>query len=467
MNLKIREKISSDVVLAEIIKNFDDEIYLVGGAVRDFLCGKSTHDRDLIVVNSSARDFSQKIAQFFDATFIPLDEINKIYRVVLKDKINYLDITEPVGESVEKDLLRRDLTINALAVNLKSLEILDVTGGISDLENKIIRAIDEKNFEDDPLRILRVFRFQAQTGFRIDDNTLNTVKKYLELISKPAVERINYEIMHLFSGEYSDVALKNMDEIGLLEKIFPIVNELKKVPPNTHHHLRLFEHSLETSRRIGEIYKNSSLEVKQHMEQVDFGGYSRFAHLKLAGFLHDIGKFSTWTIEQDTGRHRFLKHDDVGSKMVVQILKKLAFSNKQIDYISTMIKNHIYPSSLMCLPDVNDKIMMRYVRKMEDNSIDEIILAQADRLSARGPAVTEEMVNNNISSLNRLLNFYLKVKDTLEPLPKLLDGNDVMKILNIKPSPELGDIMDALHEAQINGDVLTREHAVDFIKNLK
>ena len=121
----------------------------------------------------------------------------------------------------------------------------------------------------------------------------------------------------------------------------------------------------------------------------------------------------------------------------------------------------------MCLPDVNDKIMMRYVRKMEDNSIDEIILAQADRLSARGPAVTEEMVNNNISSLNRLLNFYLKVKDTLEPLPKLLDGNDVMKILNIKPSPELGDIMDALHEAQINGDVLTREHAVDFIKNLK
>lgn len=328
MNLKITEKINSDEILQEILNNFDNDIYLVGGAVRDFLMGKYTNDRDLLVLDEDAREFSLKISEHFNATFVPLDEVNKIYRIVLPDKINYLDITNPLENSLEKDLKRRDLTINAIAVNIRTAEIVDVTDGCVDLENKIIKLISEKNFYDDPLRLLRVFRFQAQTGFDIDAATFSTVEKFRDLITKPAVERINYEIMHLFSGKFSSEALIKMDEAGLLEKIFPIINELKQVTPNSHHHLRLFEHCLETSRRIGEIYDTSSNEVKEHLERIDFGGYSRLAHLKLAGFLHDIGKFSTWTIEEDTGRHRFIKHDDVGAKMVCGILKKLAFSNK-------------------------------------------------------------------------------------------------------------------------------------------
>ena len=370
-----------------------------------------------------------------------------------------------MGEMAEKESLLNKIN-NAYVIKPYYNYYTNAQNSKKDLENKIIKAICEKNFEDDPLRLLRVFRFQAQTGFCIDPETFAAVEKYRDLISEPAVERINYEMMHLFAGSFSSEALIKMDEAGLLEKIFPIVNELKQVTPNTHHHLRLFEHCLETSKRIGEIYKTSSDEVKEHLERVDFGGYSRLAHLKLAGFLHDIGKFSTWAIEEDTGRHRFIKHDDVGAKMVCGILKKLAFSNKQIEYISSMIKNHIYPSSVMCSPVINDKVMMRYVRKMDTNSIDAIILAQADRLSARGSAVTDEMVEKNLSSLNRLLKFYLDVRDTLEPLPKLLDGNDVMRILDIKPSKKLGEIMTALHEAQINGDVLTVEHAVDFVKSL-
>ena len=190
------------------------------------------------------------------------------------------------------------------------------------------------------------------------------------------------------------------------------------------------------------------------------------AHLKLAGFMHDIGKFSTWTIEEG-GRHRFIKHDDVGAKMSVKFLKDLHFSNKQIEYISTMIKNHIYPSSVMSAPEISDKIMMRYIRKMENNSIDCIILAMADRLSARGPEITDEIVENNINSLYRLLNYYLSVKDTLKPLPKLLDGNDIMKILNITPSAKLGEVLNALHEAQLSGNVTNKEHAIEFIKSIK
>ena len=464
MNSKIIEKIKSDEILSKIIDKFDNEIYLVGGTVRDFYMGLESTDRDIIVMDEDARDFALKLSELFQATFVPLDEENKIYRIVLPDKINYIDVTNPVGDSIEKDLMRRDLTINAIAVNIRTGELIDISGGVTDIMNKCINYVNELNFVDDPLRLLRVYRFQALYGFQLASETINAVCKYSDLIHKPAVERINYELLKLFGGEYAHIALENMNKTWILEEIFPFVKELKQVPPNSHHHLDLFHHSIETVKQVQILYNEAPDEVKEHLRRIDFGGFSRLAHLKLAAFMHDIGKFSTWTIEE--GKHRFIKHDDVGSKMSVKILKDLHFSNKQIDYISSMIKYHIYPSHVMTSPQITEKIMMRYVRKMDTNSIDAIILAQADRLSARGPEITDQIVERNITSLNMLLRFYLEARETLKPLPKLLSGNDVMQILNIKPSKRLGEIMDALHEAQISGDVITKEHAIEFVKNM-
>lgn len=464
MNSKIIEKIKSDEILSKIIDKFDNEIYLVGGTVRDFYMGLESTDRDIIVMDQEAREFALKLSELFQATFVPLDEENKIYRIVLPDKINYIDVTNPVGDSIEKDLMRRDLTINAIAVNIRTGELIDISGGVTDIMNKCINYVNELNFVDDPLRLLRVYRFQALYGFQLAPETINAVCKYSDLIHKPAVERINYELLKLFGGNYAHIALENMNKTWILEEIFPFVKELKQVPPNSHHHLDLFHHSIETVKQVQILYNKAPDEVKEHLSKIDFGGFSRLAHLKLAAFMHDIGKFSTWTVEE--GKHRFIKHDDVGSKMSVKILKDLHFSNKQIDYISSMIKYHIYPSHVMTSPQITEKIMMRYVRKMDTNSIDVIILAQADRLSARGPEITDQIVERNITSLNMLLRFYLEARETLKPLPKLLSGNDVMQILNIKPSKRLGEIMDALHEAQISGDVITKEHAIEFVKNM-
>ena len=463
MNSKITEKIKSDDILVKIVNSFNNKLYLVGGAVRDFFMDIETTDRDIIVMDEDAREFALKVSELFNAVFVPLDEENKIYRLVLPDKINYIDVTNPVGGTIEKDLMRRDLTINSIAVDLRNGEVIDISGGITDIRNKCLNYVNEHNFVDDPLRLLRVYRFQSLLGFELAPETINAVCKYANLIHIPAVERVNYEIIKLFGGKFADKALENMNKTWLLEEIFPFVKELKQVPPNSHHHLDLFHHSIETVKQIQILYDNAPDEVREHLQRVDFGGLPRLAYLKLAGFMHDMGKFSTWTIEE--GKHRFIKHDDVGSKLSVKFLKNLHFSNKQIDYISSMIKYHIYPSHVMSSAQITEKIMMRYVRKMDSNSIDAIILAQADRLSARGPEITDEIVERNISSLNMLLKFYLEVKDSLQPLPKLLDGNEVMEILGIQPSPRLGKIMEALHEAQISGDVLTREHAVDFVKN--
>lgn len=488
-----------------ILKNIH-EGYLVGGSIRDFLMGKEVNDiKDRDITIKGAEKFAKKLAEQFDATFITLDNENKIYRLVLKDKENYLDIAEMCGNTIEEDLMRRDFTINAIAYDLKEEKFIDITGGIKDIKNKVIRGIKEENFIDDPLRILRAFRFSAVTGFKIDNDLMDILIKHKELILKPAKERIHDEIMKLFGGrgkynwgkynggkyngakynedEYNGTAkvLLEMLDSGILEIVFPCVKEIKKIPSNSHHHLDLIHHVIETVKQIELQYESSEGEVLEHLNKVDFGGYPRINHLKLAGFLHDIGKPSTWTIEKDgeciwkysdmmdypndkNYRHRFIKHDLIGAKMVAPILKELKFSNKQIEYISEMIRQHIYPSSVISAPNADKKIMMRYIRKMGENVIDNIILAKADRMSAQGPAVTKEMTENNINGLNKLLDFYLEVKPTLKPLPKLLDGREIMQILKINQSPILGKIITELHEAQLNEEVNSKEEAIEFIK---
>lgn len=450
--------LSDDKVL-ELLKNYDEDIYLVGGAVRDYLLGKTTCDKDILVNN--AESFAKEFARKNNATFITLDSENKIYRVVLRDKINYLDITEPIEGSLKKDLRRRDFTINAIAINLKTKEIIDINNGQEDIKNRVIRSISEDNLVDDPLRILRAFRFSATLGFEIEQGTLEQIKRHKDLILNPAKERVNYEILKLFQGEYTPQVLLMASDI--IELLYPVFTDVKKVPKNTHHHLGLYEHSVETVNQIQQIYNTCSDEVKEHMNKVDFGGFSRLAHLKFAGFFHDIGKFSTWTIEGD--RHRFIKHDDVGSKMAKEILKQNKFSKKQIEYITSMIKNHIYPSQVVSAENINDKIYMRYIRKMEDNVIDNIILAQADRLSARGSAITDDIVKDNIDRLNKLLEFYIMIKPKLKPIPKLLTGQEIMEIKNIPQSPKLGEIISALKNEQLEGNILTKAEAVEFVKN--
>ena len=450
-----------DKILAKI-KTLKTPCYLVGGSIRDFLMYKIySHDKDIAVLG--AENSAKKLAVEFDATFIVLDEINKIFRVVLKDKINYIDVSEIVGKSIEEDLTRRDFTINAIAYDILNEKIIDVTGGLEDIKKRRLNLIKEENLIEDPLRILRAFRFYALNGFEMTHDLKKCLIKHRDLVLSPAKERINYELMKLFGGKYAVKSLLLMDELQILELIFPFVKEFKKVPPNAHHHLNLFMHTIETVNYIQKFYEKANDEEKKHLDSVDFGGFPRINHLKLAGFMHDIGKFSTWTIDE-TGRHRFIGHDEIGSKLAEKFLKEYKFSKKQIEYVSLMIKKHMYPSSVLCAPDLNDKVKMRYVRKMNENLIDNIIIAKSDRLSARGVEITDEIVKKNLDGLNALEEFYFSHKELLKPLPVLLNGNEIMEILKIPAGKELGFIIKNLKEAQINGDILTKEQAVDFIK---
>lgn len=447
--------------ILNLLKKTGNEIYLVGGVVRDVMLGRENHDKDIIVLDVPAETFAKNFAESNNGVCITLDELNNIYRVVMPDKINYVDITNPVNNSLEEDIKRRDLTINAVALNLQTGEIIDIVNGLDDIKNRIIRGISEKNFTDDPLRIIRAYRFASVLGFVIETETKTILKTHIDKVLIPAVERRNVEIIKLFGGKYAHNVILEMDGTGIIDVLFPIMKDVKRVPSNTHHHLDLFRHSVETVKQIQLLYESSDEEVKTHLECIDFGGDTRLAHLKFAGFLHDIGKFSTWTIEGD--RHRFIRHDEVGGELAKNFLRKEKFSKKQIEYIQFMVRHHIYPSSVISSPNLTEKVYMRYIRKAGDNSIDLIMLAKADRLSARGQAVSDDMVNENISGLDKLEKFYLEIKPQLKPLPKLLTGEEIMKIKNLTPSKELGEIIKALHEAQLDGDVITKEDALNFI----
>ncbi|MBQ2645065.1 CCA tRNA nucleotidyltransferase [bacterium] len=464
----IQTKINNDEFFIKIkpyIKNM--ECYLVGGYIRDLLNNEKSCDRDLIVHSGIAKNLALDIANNTNGHFIPLDEENQIYRVVMPDKKNYFDISAMLDDNLYKDINRRDLTINSLVYDLNNDKIIDKNDSLNDFKNHILRTSNLENFIDDPLRMLRIYRFCAKYNFNISDETETFIRKNKELLNNPAKERINTEIMKLFESKYSDIALTKMDKTGILSSIFPVVDEIKKIPPNTHHHLSLLNHSIETVRQIQRHFDNYSQNVKNSLCSNELGTYSRLAFLKLAGFLHDIGKPDTWTIEKDTGRHRFLMHDDVGSKKVVPILKNLKFSKKQISYIQKMIKFHIYPSSLVWQENVGSKARLKFYRKMYPFCIDIITLAKSDRLSAMGPDVTVDMIIKNLSDLSVLLEECLDF-DSSEAKPKpFLNGEEVMKITGLPQSKELGNYIKTLYIEQLEGNIATKEDAIKFLEDMK
>ena len=461
----ILNKINKDEVLKKVIENTpnDANIYLVGGYLRDGLINKESFDRDIIVNNISSYDFANIIGNIFKVKPILLDKENQIYRLVLQNKKDFFDITKINGTSLIEDLKSRDLTINSLAINLKTFEIIDECNSMNDFGNKILKTSDVKNMLVDPLRMLRIFRFASNLGFKIDKSLLNFINQNASQINNISSERIVYEMLKFFEGKYSNIAFLDLQYNQLLKELFPFVEELKKVPPNLHHHLCLFHHSIETSNQIQKFYDSSSANIKAHFNEIFSYNISRLAHIKLAGFLHDIGKPKTWVIEKDTQRHRFIKHDEVGSELVVPYLTMLKFPKKAIRYVEKMIKHHIYPSSLISSPDVSKKAIDRFYRKMDEDTLDVIILAKADRKSALGVEITKEIVNNNIKNLTKLEEGWFKFCQNNKEIPKLINGLEIMELLKLNSPKKLSSIINALHNAQYDGTVITKDDAINFL----
>ncbi|MFA6989979.1 MAG: HD domain-containing protein, partial [Candidatus Gastranaerophilaceae bacterium] len=392
------------------------EIYLVGGYIRDFFLSQNSHDFDYVVKGESAVDFAKKFAEHVGGYFVLLDEEYDIARVVLSDKINHADFATCQGKDILEDLTRRDITINSMALKIggqcppeclhplpigdkvdNSLYgLIDPFGGLTDLKEKKIRLISEKNLLDDPLRTLRVYRFASQLGFEIEEKTVEYIEKHYNLLKNIAAERIHNELIKLFEGNFTSQNIKKLKNIGILYLIFPEMELQTKIPPNIHHHLWLIDHSIETIRQFEQIKSTLPSWVIEKLYSEQTSGLKIISLFKLACLLHDLGKPTTWEIDNE-GRHRFIKHDEVGANIAEKMLKKLKFSKNQIKYISKLIKYHVYPSQLLRLDEIpSEKAINRMFRKLEEEAPDVIVLAMADRLSAQGIDITKKMTEYNL-----------------------------------------------------------------------
>lgn len=446
------------------------ELFLVGGYIRDIFLQRECFDKDYAVKGESAISFAHKVAEILEGHFVLLDEVHDIARVVLCNKKNTLDFAGCVGQDINIDLKNRDFTINAIACKIEKnkSELIDPLNGIADLNKKIIRIISEENIIDDPLRVIRAYRFAAQSGFSIENKTLELIEKHKSLIIAVSIERITQELIKLFEGDFVGENLFLMSNSGLLDEIFPELIPQRKVPPNLHHHLGLLEHSIESVKQIENEIKNFPDWAKEHLCRDFSPGVKAISLLKLATLLHDLGKPATWQIDEE-GRHRFIKHEELGSEMVFDVLKRLKFSKNSMKYIAKLIKYHMYPSQLLNegLDNLSEKATMRMFRRIGDDMPELLILAMADRLSARGPEISDIIIQKNIEGLYFLLEKYRKSQEEVRTIPKFVDGKDVMEILGISPSPLLGKILKDLYEAQVSGDVSSREEALEFIKAQK
>jgi poly(A) polymerase len=459
------EEVQSAVSLAQ---GTGHRIYLVGGYLRDALGSfaerKACKDFDFAVAGGTGFAFAKHVANSMEGHFVPLDEDNDTARVVLQNG-TILDFSGCVGGTIDADVWRRDFSINALVWDPEQPEsVIDYTGGLADLKKKQVRAIAETAFTEDPLRLLRAYRFAAHIGGTIEPDTYEWIKRHAERIKLVAAERINVEIFALLGQEYVAKMVQEMGQVGLLEYVYPELEATHQVTANAYHHLGLFEHTVETIPQMESRLQELPDWVHESLSQEINAGITKLAATKLACLLHDIGKPRTWQINED-GRHTFYGHDRLGSEMCEVIAERMKWSRPLSKFIVKLVKWHLRPGALFHQGPPSEKAIRRFYRDVEDDLPELILLAYGDFGATRGPDLLDvEARATAEKNLRDLLDGYQAFKEKSKDRVKLLDGNDVMTILGISGGPVVGEILEDLVEAQEFNEVSNRAEAEVFVR---
>jgi poly(A) polymerase len=465
--------------------------YLTGGFVRDMLLGRATADVD-IAVAANALEVAPQIAAALDGKYVLLDEENRVGRVVVSDGGDstrhkwQLDISS-FEDDIEKDLARRDFTIDAMAVDLeeivhqpRSATIVDPFKGEEDLRQGAIRAVSEKAFPSDPVRLLRAVRLAAELGFSIDSETENQIRRYAHLIADVAGERIREELLRVLAVSGAGQFLMYLDELGILNALVPELAPTKGFEQPKEHFWDVFTHSINTVTAVDFLLKQGNWEyadtevlrvvprsnkLEQHFNREVGHGSSRQSLLKMAAFLHDIAKPQTRTIEED-GRMRFFGHDKEGAAVAASILERLRFSAREIKQVETMVRYHLRPTQMSQgeqLP--THRSIYRYFRDTREAGIDILFLSLADHLASRGQHLDLAQWQEHTRLVDYVLNKHFEEEKIVAP-PKLIDGHDLINNFKLSPGPKIGEILEAIREAQAAGEVTTRQEAIAYARRL-
>jgi len=472
-----------DLALPKAVKDLikmlsKERVYLIGGFVRDMVLGLPSFDLDFIVVDKSTNTLGEELAERFHGNYFVLDETTKTTRFVLKDEEsqNYtFDFTPVSTADLEKDFERRDFTINTIAIDLKESDcFIDKFDGIKDLKEKKIKAVKLKNLLDDPLRFLRAFRFGALLGAEINSEIITFIKSNLNSFDDSvSVERISTELWKIFDCDNSFKYIKQISESGLLEKILPELTPMRKVTPNSHHHLWLYDHSLELIKTFEENFHKIPGWAKEELNKPFTNALSptKKSLAKLGALLHDVGKPSTWEIKKvnEEEKHTFYGHDKTGAEITKNTSERLKFSNLITETLSKLVRYHLRPFQLSQGNEpITERALYRFFRDLGSDTPLLLMLAMADLYATVGPKITKEDLKNGEKLLLSLFDEYKKYENReIEKAkkPKLLDGNEIMKLTGLPASKALGDLIKELDELIAVGEIKTKEEAKIWLLN--
>jgi tRNA nucleotidyltransferase/poly(A) polymerase len=464
-----------DIVLdiQESLPNTSESVYIVGGAVRDAMLHRPIHDLDLAVDGDSI-GLARYIANRFKGAFFIMDNERGVARTLLDtpDGRLMVDVARFRGATLHEDLTERDFTVNAMAVDLKGdlTLLIDPLGGESDLASKQLRRCTPHALSSDPARILRAVRQSAQFGLRIEPETLRDARAAIPNLSSTSPERIRDELMKLLSLPRAAAAVRVADALGLLGAVLPEtipLHGLKQPPP---HVFDAWEHTLSVIENLTGILATISYtrtdntaasfsfgiiamqldpyrkQLYTHIATQWPNERSHQALLILAALLHNAAK-------------PFLGTAVSAAKLADARADALRLSNAERQRIAAVIQHY---STLLPSMEWTPVAIHRYWRQLGDAGVDTCLLALADYLGIYGSQLEQNSWLGIVERVRVLLEAFYEKHDQLVSPPTLLDGSQLVALLQLKPGPLIGQLLDAIREAQVQGLVQNIQDALDL-----
>ena len=448
------ERAPESTKLAAAFKAAGFKLALVGGPVRDAILGRLGNDLDFTTDAKPAEskkilevwaDSVWEIGAEFGTIAARKGEI-EVEVTTYRSESYDLNSRKPdvqFGESIEGDLKRRDFTINAMALELTTTPptFLDLFGGITDLQSKLIKTpgTAEDSFSDDPLRMMRAARFMSQLNFNVDPSVIAAIKKMADRLSIISAERIRDEFIKTLMSPNPRLGLTLLVETGLADKFLPEIPKLKLEIDEHHHHKDVYEHTLTVLEQ--------AIALEDRLSGPNLT-------LRLAALMHDIGKPKTKELIPGGGVS-FHHHEVVGSRMTKERLRTLRFDNHVIKDVAQLVFLHLrfhgYGSG-----EWTDSAVRRYVRDAEDLLIHLHLLTRAD-CTTRNKKKADLLARTYDQLEDRIV--ALMAQEELNKIRPDLDGVEIMKILDIKPSPVVGQAYNHLLELRLEHGPLGVEKA--------
>jgi putative nucleotidyltransferase with HDIG domain len=443
-------------VLAEIAPRHG-HAWLVGGAVRDALLGRETPDFDL-AVQGDTPGLARELGRRAGGHAFQLSEEFGAWRVRSHDQRWQVDLTPLMGETLEQDLRRRDLTINAIARELggDDSELIDPCGGAEDLRRQRLRAVGPDSFSADPLRVLRLTRIAAEFGFTPERETLRWASESAPGLSGVAAERVFAELRLMLVSDLAVGGLELAQSIGATAVVLPELDALRGLKQSDYHHLDVYDHTLATLQAAIELEQAPSATfgelapaLAEVLDEPLANELSRGEALRFGALLHDIAKPLTCAISAD-GKPTFFEHDVRGAELVTAILTRLRASERLISHAAALTRHHLRLGFLVHKRPLSARTLYHYLATCEPVEVDVTVLSVADRLATLGRN-SERAVTLHLELAQQMLADALRWRRN-RPRPPIA-GDELARALGITPGPQLGRLLAELTEASYAGEI--------------